>query len=427
MSNTNQNTSTLEKALILSLAIIPLGVLTIKGWPGYLIGVAFLLALMIIFMNFRQQFKIKLNFWEKLVSITLLSPIIGVFISQLIRQDWIIRTYDSPSRFLMALPIFWVVYQRKLLPIDWWKITLPCSLISLPFITPLLPQTGWAMIPGRFATYFVDPLTFGRIALSFGCLSFLFMAFSPPKHWLIKTVQFLGGIAGVYYSIKSGSRTGWLAIPILTFIFIFLLTSRRKLQSTLIATLITMMGLFIAYQASETIKQRTSETIQDIATYSFGTLSPSNDSSIGLRLSFAQMGWHYFTQSPFTGYDDKGFEAIMLSPQAQPFHSDFAKQFALTAGFHNELITNSVRAGIWGTIYTLLLLLTPLILAIAIIKKDNKSFIGLVGLTFSINEIVASLSTEVFNLKFTAALYALIIACILAQSINQLGSQNESE
>lgn len=417
-----------EKLLVLVLAIAPLGILTVKGWSGYLLATAFLLSLLIIFQSYRIQSINPLNAWGKLVVVMLLSPMIGIFISQLLRQDWIIQTYDAPSRFLMALPIFWALYQKKLFPMDWWKITIPLSLISLPIITPLLPQTGWATVDSnRFATYFVDPLTFGRIALSLACLSFISIVFTNKKHWPIMLLQLLGGMLGIYYSIKSGSRTGWLAVPLLIFIFLSLFMFKNKLLSILTALLITITVTFFAYQLSETIEQRTKAAIQDIARYSIEAPSSQNDSSVGLRLSFIHMGWHYFTKAPLTGYDDKGFEAIMFSPEINNLHSDFAKKFALTAGFHNELVTNTVRAGIWGSIYTLLLLLTPLIVAITIIRKNPKSFVGIFGLTYSLNEIIASLSTEVFNLKFTAAFYALLIACILAQSIHQLGSKHESQ
>lgn len=429
MFNSDSKTSLPEKLLIAVLAIAPLGILTIKGWPGYLLGIAFLLSLLIIFQNRHNQSITPLNNWAKVVFVMLLSPIIGIFISQLLRQDWIIRSYDSPSRFLLALPIFWVLYQKKLSPTNWWKITIPLSLISIPIITPFLPQTGWATIDSsRFAIYFIDPLTFGRIALSMSCLSFVSIAFTNKKHWPIMMLQLLGGMIGIYYSIKSGSRTGWLAAPILIFIFIFIFTFKNKLLSLMTALFITTIVSLFAYQNSDTVRLRTIQAIEDVAKYKIGQPSMENETSVGLRLSFIQMGWHYFIKAPLTGYDDKGFETIMLSSEANlKIHSDFAKQFALTAGFHNEFITNTVRAGIWGSIYTLLLLLTPLAVATTLIRKDSKNYIALVGLTYTINEIISSLSTEVFNLKFTAAFYALLISCILAQSIHQLGSRHESQ
>jgi O-antigen ligase len=129
----------------------------------------------------------------------------------------------------MALPIFWVIYQRKLTPMSWWKISIPLSLLTLPILTPFLPQNGWATVdPSRFGTYFVDPLTFGRIAIAMACLSFLSIKFTPKHQWPIILLQIIGGLIGVYYSIKSGSRTGWLAVPLIIFIYVTFFTFKNK-------------------------------------------------------------------------------------------------------------------------------------------------------------------------------------------------------
>lgn len=418
----------LENALIAIVAIAPLGILTIKGWSGHLLAFGSLFSLAIILLGQHKPPTEKLNTWIKISILMFIFPILGILISQAIRQDWHLKTYDAPSRFLLALPIFWVIYKNKLTPMSWWKITIPLSLATLPIITPLLPQTGWSTLdPSRFGTYFVDPLTFGRVSIAMASLSFLAIKFTRIKQWPLILLQITGGLIGIYFSLKSGSRTGWLAVPILIFIYLAFFSFKKKLPSIFLAFIVTAAASLMAYQTSPTIHQRINIAIQEISTYSPSSISPQNDSSVGLRFSFFRMGYYYFSQAPLTGYDDKGFEKIMTSPEVSQLHSDFAKRFALTAGFHNELVTNSVRAGIWGLTYTLLLLLTPLILAIKLIRTNNTSFPGHVGLVYSIHEIVASMSTEVFNLKFTAAFYALLIACILGQSINQLGSHHEPQ
>jgi O-antigen ligase len=417
----------LETALVAILAIAPLGILTIKGWSGHLLAFASLLALVIMLLQQDKTQRDKLNAWVKLSIWMFIFPVLGILISQALRQDWHLKTYDAPSRFMMALPIFWVIYQRRLTPMSWWKISVPLSLLTLPILTPFLPQTGWTIVDSsRFGTYFVDPLTFGRITIAMACLSFLAIKFTPKHQWPIILLQIVGGLIGVYYSIKSGSRTGWLAVPLTIFIYITFFTFKNKLLAVLLALLVTTTTTTFFYQTSANIHKRIETAIREITNYSLSTTSPQNDTSVGLRVSFIRMGYYYFSQAPLTGYDDKGFEKIMAAPEVSQFHSEFAKKFALTTGFHNELITNSVRAGIWGFIYTILLFFTPLILAITLIRNNDSSFPGHFGLIYSIHEVIASMSTEVFNLKFTAAFYALLIACILGQSINQLSSRHES-
>jgi O-antigen ligase len=420
--------SYLENTLVALLAIAPLGILTIKGWSGHLLAFGSLLALAIILLQQDKTQSDKVNAWVKLSILMFIFPVLSILISQALRQDWHLKTYDAPSRFVMALPIFWVIYQRKLTPMSWWKISIPLSLLTLPILTPFLPQNGWATVdPSRFGTYFVDPLTFGRIAIAMACLSFLSIKFTPKHQWPIILLQIIGGLIGAYYSIKSGSRTGWLAVPLIIFIYVTFFTFKNKFLAVLLAFLVTITTATVFYQTSTTVHERIKTAIREISTYSLSATSPQNDSSVGLRFSFYRMGYYYFSQAPLTGYDDKGFEKIMTSPEVSQFHSEFAKKFALTAGFHNELVTNSVRAGIWGFMYTLLLLFAPLFIVVTLITKNASSFPGHFGMIYSIHEVIASMSTEVFNLKFTAAFYALLIACILGQSINQLSSQHEPQ
>ena len=90
--------------------------------------------------------------------------------------------------------------------------------------------------------------------------------------------------------------------------------------------------------------------------------------------------------------------------------------FAFSAGFHNELVTNAVRSGIWGILSTLLMFFAPI--ALLLKKSPSQKEIVTLGLTYIVCEMISGMSTEVLNLKFTAAIYATMIAVLCGIALN---------
>jgi O-antigen ligase len=144
------------------------------------------------------------------------------------------------------------------------------------------------------------------------------------------------------------------------------------------------------------------------------------DNSVGMRLSFARMGYYLFTLRPFSGYGDHNFKDRINDPFPSSFTTQYTRDFPVNAGFHNEFTTNMVRSGIWGFISTALLFFVPLGIFAYALKQSICNDIALFGLAFVICELISSISTEVFNLKFTATLYSFIIAILCGTVIKKI-------
>jgi O-antigen ligase len=108
-----------------------------------------------------------------------------------------------------------------------------------------------------------------------------------------------------------------------------------------------------------------------------------------------------------------------------PFASPSARDLVVHAGFHNELMTNAVRSGLWGAGETLALFVVPTLVFCRAMRSPSRERVanGTMGFVFMVCQIVSGMSTEVFNLKFTASFAAVFIAALCGASIACYGQE----
>jgi O-antigen ligase len=406
----------IEKIFTIGQFIAPLGLLIVKGWIGWLLLLQSFMALILTLKSKETLRNFCVNKWSVLVFITFSLPLVAILNSQFLNNSWEWRYYDSPSRFLFAIPLIIYIWQSKIKLQPLLEFTFPLTLIVTFIALPFLPKLGYGADPNRLATYFVDPLTFGRISLTFGLVSIAFVNFKN-KPLISNLVLLIGFFLGLYLSVQSGSRTGWLAAPIvLIFIFAMYAPFKNKLVSLCIALMICIIGTFTIYKLSPTVHQRVSLAIHEVSSYQLNQLN--QDNSVGMRISFIRMGLYFFSERPLSGWGDKSFKEKLNDPKISYFSSNFTREFAFNAGFHNEFITNMVRSGILGLLSSLLLFVTPLIIFCKLLTFNRQ--LAIAGVTYVVCELISGLSTEVFNLKFTTALYAFNISVFLGLALQSL-------
>ncbi len=432
----------LNKALLALLSILPIGIFIIKGWGNAIIFVSFIIAMSSIAVVYFQKFKkakestfsnfsnkskhSPINtFWLVMVTIMLAFPVFAVSISQILRGTLYFPDYDGPLRFLLAIPIFYVVWKDRLNPVKYWQYTIALSIFITFIALPWLPKYYGLNVSAnnaRLGTYFVDPLTFGRLTLTFGLLLlFTINTFSKEKWYLITFKLICVAIAG-YLSVKSGSRTGWMALPFVLVLLLWLYGPKNKIKATFAALILSMAAYTILYSVSPTVQNRTHEAIADLYSYKLHELN--GESSLGERISFARMGWYYFELNPMAGWGHDGYKVHYDDPEISVYADQNTRHHPAEGGlFHNELTTNMVAFGIWGVIYTCLLFFVPLVLFISTWRKKNNIHICAFGIAYVICELVSSVSTEVFALKFTASFYAIFISCLCASVLADAGGQ----
>jgi O-antigen ligase len=275
------------------------------------------------------------------------------------------------------------------------------------------PETS-AYWGGRYASYFVDPLTFGGYALVIG-FTCLFLLDIKKDALLLSILKLLGFASGLFLSLGSGSRSGWMAIPFVLALWLFI---QRKNKKLIISTsLIFVSALVLTLLLNENLQQRFLSIFQEAHSW-FTNQANKEEGSGGMRLTMWRMSWVLFLESPLYGYGDPvGYKHLLDQPLVTSFAGPNALG-AITLGPHHEIFGQMLRSGIFGLVAGLLLFFAPMAVFIQQLRRNFQNLAAQVGLAFVLGLFICSLSIEVFNLKYTSSFYALMLACLSAQALS---------
>jgi O-antigen ligase len=402
-----------------SLVIIsPIFLLTVKHWTNLVVLVVFIGSLFFLLRKKEPplQDTDELRRWRWIIALTLVGPVLAVGMGQLLRGEFYPPNFDAPLRIALCAPIFlaisfgWLHKEGKE-PVTflWVKYSIPTLLLWTYLYRPSWSDS-WGT--NRIKTYFVDALSFGSLTLLFSLISFASLTFFWQKLRLANRIFISICIfTGLYLSVMSGSRTGWLVLPFFLFIWLsgFALKQYGN-KNAILMMLVILITLTLFIPLQPVLVDKIKLAFSEIANYQWNSVNPDN--SVGMRISFYRMAIFYFSENPLQGWGDLGWMRLMNSPNTFQYATEFTKDFAKN-GFHNEVLTSAVRSGVWGLITSISLIIIPVVLAIKT-RIDNVSctanLIALFLLFFMMHMIVAGMTTEVTNLVFLSSFFGLSLS-----------------
>jgi O-antigen ligase len=418
-----KNLFILERLGIILIALSPTFYLGVKSW---ITNVSILAVLVVVIHLFQVRAKLNLKQipFIKAIALVFIIYTAAIIISQMGRFAFTYKPYLDQSRWLIGLPIFIFLYYVRInfaKILDW--VAPVCIFVAYVSSVHLNPSDAWG---GRATVSHIDPLAFGFLNLSLGLTCFASAAVDVyKKNYSINTViKLLAFALGVYLSIRSGSRTGWAALPVVI-ILMFYILYRPKIWKGVVFFLLTSAAVFALYQASYIVKARVDVLLLELLQYPWqGGVAPDN--SVSLRITFHRLGYYYFSQSPLFGWGERGYASIKDAAELMSFSSQYARDFAFGALFHSEWLTQSVRFGIMGLLGVFWVFFLPMRLFVGFIKSGNEYLkVACMGLAYLICQLAASLSDEVFNSKGMITLSAIIIAGLLATGLSLLRRKHE--
>ena len=398
--------------------VSPIFLLTVKHWTNLVVLVMFVGSLFFLLRKKEAplQDTDELRHWRWIIALTLTGPVLAVGMGQLLRGEFYPPNFDAPFRIALCATIFcaisrgWLsIVGKEPITFLWVKYTFP-SMLLFTFLFRPSWSTHWGV--NRVTTYFVDALTFGNLTLLFSMLCFATITALGNRLTFLERV-FLGisFFIGIYLSVMSGSRTGWLGVPVLLYVWMvsFALSKYGKTKTfAIVFTVLITLSLLVPLQPI--LLNKIILIYSEISQYKWDDINPDN--SVGMRVSFYRMGYFYFMEKPLIGWGDLGWMQLIDSPEIIKFTTSYTREFAKN-GFHNEYITSAVRSGLWGLVSSICLFLLPLIF---ISKFNNQRFnikVNLINLFFNffiIHTIISSITTEVTNLVFLSSFNGLTIA-----------------
>jgi len=255
------------------------------------------------------------------------------------RDSW--GVFHLPIAILLLLPIFWAARTRGV-QIKWafWGA---CGGALLGAIVAL----QYGALSGSRNISFFNPIPAGGIALVLACGSGLALPLKPPRiskaGWTL--ICSAGIIAGIFTSLMSGSKAGWLAIPAAPCVLLFLnwqrLSSREKLRSSTLFLIITV-GTLIAVYVSPAW-QRLQSAVHGAVGYAAG--SGVTEGSVGPRLELWRYALEHIGRHPLIGV---GKDALISDFQTLAANGIYAQVLTQLHTMHNEFLHVYMTHGILG-------------------------------------------------------------------------------
>lgn len=416
--------SGMEKLSLLFLAITPCLYLGVNHWITNMSVIAAICILFCTLQNVNND-DVTLSLISPWVKLIFFVYVIAIFVSQLGRNKFDLEEYLDQSRWIFGYLFFIFLLNKK---VDYTKIldwVLPVCLVVAWVSSTFSPSLSWGH--ERVTVKHLDPLAFGTISLgiSLMCFASAMVDIGDKKIRWCTVIHLLACGLGFYLSIRSGSRSGWFAVPIVLLLMLSKMMGpgiRKKIGIIILVSLLC----FIFFVTSETVRERIDQLIAEIIDYPWSG-GVAQDTSVGLRITFYRLGFFYFSENPLFGWGERGYLAIKDAPELMAYSTQFARDFAYGALFHSEWTTQAVRFGVFGFSAVVIVFFIPL----RVFWKDYANNVSMsrssaMGLSYVLCLLVASLGNEVFNSKGMITLAALFYAGLLATVLRKIVAPKDS-
>ena len=295
-----------------------------------------------------------------------------------------IKLIDNPLRaFLFLSVIIFIVYSSLKFDILLYSIPLGS------FISGVVALYQYYILSLESAFYNQMKIQSGDMAMSLGLFSFsIAFYFLDVKKSKLALFSVGCGIFGVLASILSFARGGWIGVPILLLILIFLY--RHLLSKKLLLGGITFLCIIsVVLTVNNKFVNRLSEAQYELKLYLSGD---DKVSSIGERLDMWKIGSKAFLEHPISGWSLKELDY---------YKKDLADKDVVTKAsisfshLHNQFIDELAKKGILGGIAILSIFIVPLHLFYRkVVDQGNKriKFISILGIIHVLSTIIYCMS-----------------------------------
>ncbi|MCM2567349.1 O-antigen ligase family protein [Janthinobacterium kumbetense] len=265
------------------------------------------------------------------------------------------RELDMPLRVLLALPVLLLLIAYPPRAAAWWSglaigAIAGAALAATQYIpsSPFRPQAATS-----------NAIHYGNVSMLFGMLTLCGIEWAiKQRHRIAWSVLLLaGGLIGIFGSIISGSRGGWLALPVCGCIFVvhYARTRGKHYMTGLLAALLAVAVLSYIVPNSPVL-ERATDAVEDLKKFED---SDNVSTSVGQRLEMWRTALTLSNDHLWFGMGRNGYLEAKKKLSTEGKMSEIVLHYT---NAHNDYIDSLVKRGIFGLLALLLLFLLPLTL-----------------------------------------------------------------
>lgn len=396
-----------EKAAALMLLIYPTLMLTVKGGMNGVFLFMLLLSIAVWIVRPAGMSAVKWQPEWRIYFVAMLAMSTAIFISQSYHQSYDGHPHDAASRYWLAIPVFLLLQRLRL------------NVFSvLQFAFPVAAMAGFLLannLGSRLGIDTMDAIHFGNFELILGVLSLFSLDWFGRDRLPLRILKVLGFIAGLAASLASGSKGGWLAIPIFMVIFLYFKMGKFSLKMVATSLISIMLFIAIAYTSSTTVHQRVRELANEVAALNQGNY----ETSTGIRWQLYNAAADIFMHHPIFGVGPEGF-ALEMKPMMESGKITAQSAYYGSGEVHNDILSKAAGMGVFGLIAMLGVYVVPFRLFRQATKSTSVQVkqTGVLGIIFVSGFFVFGLTVEFLNLTMAAAFYSFTVAVLLAACYN---------
>ena len=331
----------------------------------------------------------------------------GYFLSSLVRMllttpSW--QPLDGPSRLLFGLAC--IGFAGWLRPrAHWFWLGLCVGAIGAGGIAAV-QHFGYGA--ERAEGFTRHSITFGDLSLALGLMALCGLDELRKSRMALLPVAAL--LFGVMASVLSGSRGGWLALPLALLPLLRhsrLLYGKLAMYGGALAAALFGMGCVLP---SSGAAQRLGLAVTEAQRYfSLGDAT----TSVGIRFELWKASWLMFGDNPWLGAGRRGFDAAL---QALAKQGRLQESPALTfSSSHNDMLFFLATGGLIDFGLLLLIYGAPLALFVATLRRADRQnhAAALAGVMLVSCFIVFGLTDVMFWLMIPKAFYTMMVGVLI--------------
>lgn len=366
-----------------SVCVFLFSALALAVGSGYSLGALALLLGSACLLWKHQRLELQRN--DRLLIGTLLTYSL-VFIVNMAFHGDPMREFDMPLRALLAVPVLLLLLAYPPRPEAWWAGVASGAiggavLAIWQFVVQHMPRPEAATS---------NAIHYGNVSMLLGMLALCGLEWARKQQRRTAWYAFLlaGCLAGLFGSILSGSRGGWVALPVcVVLVAIDHARVHGKRYVTMILSAMALLMVLAYYAPYSPVRERTAEAAIQVEKF---TAADNKDTSIGQRFEMWRIALLLSRQQPLLGLGRNGYleqkEVLVNEGKMAPFT-------VTVTNAHNDYLDALVKRGIVGVVALLLLFLLPLTMFAQALRHGT-----LAGRPYALSGVVLCISYMIFGL-----------------------------